>query len=150
MGVHNGRYRVNNCSLHIRCDATIDDVIDVVEGNRKCAGEKRPKGGGGRERGLRKHLFVKLINANSFTESNACSPWHAQRQIVLTRQCANAFPRNFECDLSHHRTTDSVLKKIIRVRRTRRCFHPLWCQTRLDRLRHGHQYHRHPSHPSLR
>lgn len=28
-------YRILNCSLAIRCNATIDDVIDVIEGNRK-------------------------------------------------------------------------------------------------------------------
>mmetsp|Transcript_96596 Transcript_96596/g.207224 ORF Transcript_96596/g.207224 Transcript_96596/m.207224 type:complete len:373 (+) Transcript_96596:94-1212(+) len=28
-------YRISNASVGVRCDATIDDIIDVVEGNRK-------------------------------------------------------------------------------------------------------------------
>jgi uncharacterized protein len=28
-------YRISNADLIIRCNATIDDIIDVVEGNRK-------------------------------------------------------------------------------------------------------------------
>jgi ribosome-interacting GTPase 1 len=28
-------YKVNNADLCLKCDATEDDVIDVIEGNRK-------------------------------------------------------------------------------------------------------------------
>lgn len=28
-------YRISNADVTLRCDATIDDIIDVVEGNRK-------------------------------------------------------------------------------------------------------------------
>lgn len=28
-------YRIINANINIKCDATIDDVIDVIEGNRK-------------------------------------------------------------------------------------------------------------------
>lgn len=28
-------YRMSNCDVIFRCDATIDDLIDVIEGNRK-------------------------------------------------------------------------------------------------------------------
>lgn len=28
-------YKVNNCDLNLKCDATEDDLIDVIEGNRK-------------------------------------------------------------------------------------------------------------------
>merc|ERR1712110_381861 len=29
-----GEYRISNADITLRCDATVDDLIDVVEGNR--------------------------------------------------------------------------------------------------------------------
>ena len=29
-----GEYRIHNADITLRCDATADDLIDVVEGNR--------------------------------------------------------------------------------------------------------------------
>jgi len=28
-------YKIHNADVHLRCDATVDQIIDVVEGNRK-------------------------------------------------------------------------------------------------------------------
>lgn len=32
-------YRIHNADITLRCDATADDLIDVVEGNRSVCGE---------------------------------------------------------------------------------------------------------------
>ena len=29
-------YRIHNADITLRCDATADDIIDIVEGNRYC------------------------------------------------------------------------------------------------------------------
>lgn len=28
-------YKINNCDLNLKCDATDEDLIDIIEGNRK-------------------------------------------------------------------------------------------------------------------
>jgi len=43
-------YKIHNADVHLRCDATVDQIIDVVEGNRKVGNLGGGKEGG-RERG---------------------------------------------------------------------------------------------------
>ena len=35
-----GEYRISNADITLRCDATVDDLIDVVEGNRQVSFSK--------------------------------------------------------------------------------------------------------------